>query len=177
MDFIPMPQHRLAPRFTLIGLLSTTTLVAVTLSLFATFDRFAILLMVAILTSIAFLGLAYPRRFFTKWYSITCALIASITMLYLVSAVPAAWLIARCHTLDSGGRPDLVQAYQSICGSAVECWVDAPAPIRSTFMQSVRIGMPSNATFVEYPYGFGYTTLSSSGGCADVILASFYRGG
>ncbi len=172
-----MPLRRLAPRFTLIGLLIATTLVAVTLALFATFDRFTILLMVAILASVAFLGLAYPRRFFTKWQSIMCAMIASVTMLYLVSSVPAAWLIARCHTLDSAGRPDLVQAYQNICGPAVECWVDAPTPIRSMFMQSVRLGMPSNAVFVEYSQGFGYTTLSLSGGRADVILASFYRGG
>lgn len=172
-----MPLRRFAPRLTLVGLLSTTTLIAVALALFAAFDRFAILLMVAILASVAFLGFAYPRRFFTKCYLITCGMIASATIFYLVSVVPATWLIARCHTLDSGGRPELAEAYECVGGPAVECWVDAPMPIRSVFMRSVSVGMPSNASFVEYPFGFGYTTMSSSGGSANVILASFYRGG
>ncbi len=91
--------------------------------------------------------------------------------------IPAAWIVARLHTLDSGGCPDVAEAYERIGGPGIECWIDAPRSIRSAFMQAVKCGMPSNADFVEYPFGFGYTTRSSSGGEANVILASFYRGG
>ena len=172
-----MAVRQLIPRLTLFGLLSTTTLFAVALALYAAFDRFAILLMVVVLASIAILGLGYRGRLLTKRYSMMCGMLASLTIVYLVSVIPAAWIVARLHTLDSGGRPELAQAYERICGPGIECWIDAPTPIRGAFMQAVKCGMPSSADFVESPFGFGYTTRSSSGGEANVILASFYRGG
>ena len=172
-----MSFRKLVPRLTLSGILTTTALVALALALFATFDRFAILLMATVLAVIAFAGIVWPRRVLTKRYSVTCSGIALALSFYLASVAPAAWVVARCHTLDSGGRPESVTVFQTLLDPAAECWVDSPAPIRAAFMRTVNAGMPSNASLDEYPHGFGYTTISASGGAASVVLANYYRGG
>ncbi len=172
-----MPIPRFVPRFALSGLLITTAVVAIALTLFATYDRFAILLMVAVLAAIAFVGLAWPRRMVTKCYSVTCGMISLSTVAYLCAVAPATWIVARLHTLDSSGRPEYVFAFQCVLDPAAECWVDSPAPIRAAFMSFLNLGMPPSASLDEYPSGFGYTTYSKSGGSANVILAIYDRGG